>query len=140
MQVFERLGLSLYDFMRKNSYKPFHLGTVRDFGVQLLRAVAYLHDLQLIHTDLKPENILLESSEYDKQTPPPGSRCGPTRGGLRGEGSEEGAVMRVLAPGGAPEASQVWLGRGRGGAYRGLCAFALIWRQHSGQHCGRFDL
>ena len=74
-QVFERLGLSLYDFLRKNSYKPFHLNTVRDFGQQLLRAVAYLHDLQLIHTDLKPENILLQSSEYDKQTPPPGSRC-----------------------------------------------------------------
>jgi serine/threonine protein kinase len=74
--VFERLGLSLYDFLRKNSYKPFHLDILRAFGRQLLEAVAYLHDLTLIHTDLKPENILLESSEYDKQTPPPGSRCG----------------------------------------------------------------
>jgi len=75
VQVFERLGLSLYDFLRKNSYKPFHLDIVRAFGRQLLEAVAYLHDLALIHTDLKPENILLQSSEYDKQTPPPGSRC-----------------------------------------------------------------
>ena len=73
--MFERLGLSLYDFLRKNSYKPFHLDILRAFGRQLLEAVAYLHDLTLIHTDLKPENILLESSEYDKQTPPPGSRC-----------------------------------------------------------------
>jgi len=72
--VFERLGLSLYDFLRKNSYKPFHLDILRAFGRQLLEAVAYLHDLTLIHTDLKPENILLQSSEYDKQTPPPGSR------------------------------------------------------------------
>ena len=72
--MFERLGLSLYDFLRKNSYKPFHLDILRAFGRQLLEAVAYLHDLTLIHTDLKPENILLQSSEYDKQTPPPGSR------------------------------------------------------------------
>lgn len=27
--VFERLGLSLYDFMRKNAYKPFPLDMVR---------------------------------------------------------------------------------------------------------------
>ena len=27
--VFERLGLSLYDFLRKNSYKPFHIELVR---------------------------------------------------------------------------------------------------------------
>ena len=27
--VFEKLGLSLYDFLRKNSYKPFHVDLVR---------------------------------------------------------------------------------------------------------------
>jgi len=73
--VFERLGLSLYDFLRKNSYRPFHLDIIRAFGRQLLEAVAYLHDLALIHTDLKPENILLQSPVYNKKTPPPGSRC-----------------------------------------------------------------
>lgn len=26
--VFEKLGLSLYDFLRKNSYKPFHVDMV----------------------------------------------------------------------------------------------------------------
>lgn len=26
--VFEKLGLSLYDFLRKNSYKPFHVELV----------------------------------------------------------------------------------------------------------------
>lgn len=42
------------------------IGQVRQFGRQLLRSVAYLHDLSLVHTDLKPENIMLESGEYDK--------------------------------------------------------------------------
>mmetsp|Transcript_10820 Transcript_10820/g.32467 ORF Transcript_10820/g.32467 Transcript_10820/m.32467 type:complete len:449 (-) Transcript_10820:2900-4246(-) len=74
--VFERLGLSLYDFLRKNSYRPFAHHIVVAFGRQLLEAVAFLHDLGLIHTDLKPENILLQSPAYQKKTPPPGSRLG----------------------------------------------------------------
>ncbi|XP_020597284.1 serine/threonine-protein kinase AFC3 isoform X4 [Phalaenopsis equestris] len=64
--VCEKLGPSLYDFLRKNKYCPFPVELVREFGRQLLEAVAYMHDLQLIHTDLKPENILLVSSEYIK--------------------------------------------------------------------------
>ena len=43
------------------------LQQVRSFGQQLLESVAYLHDLELIHTDLKPENILLVSLEHSKQ-------------------------------------------------------------------------
>ena len=52
--VFEKYGLSLFDFMKQNDYKPFTLTEVRIFGHQLLNAVAFLHDLTLIHTDLKP--------------------------------------------------------------------------------------
>ncbi len=81
--VFERLGLSLYDFLRKNSYRPFHADIIRAFGRQLLEAVAYLHDLGLIHTDLKPENILLQSPQYDKKTPPASSRQAPPQPGFR---------------------------------------------------------
>ncbi|KAK6146951.1 hypothetical protein DH2020_017863 [Rehmannia glutinosa] len=64
--VFEKLGPSLYDFLRKNSYRSFPIDLVREFGRQLLESVAFMHDLRLIHTDLKPENILLVSSEYIK--------------------------------------------------------------------------
>ncbi|GBG63154.1 hypothetical protein CBR_g36923 [Chara braunii] len=74
--VFERLGPSLYDFLRKNNYRPFAIDLVRDFGVQLLEAVAFMHDLSLIHTDLKPENILLVSSEYAKYPEPKASQPG----------------------------------------------------------------
>lgn len=61
--VFERLGPSLYDFLRKNSYRAFPIDLVREFARQILESVAFMHDLRLIHTDLKPENILLVSSE-----------------------------------------------------------------------------
>ncbi|XP_072954303.1 serine/threonine-protein kinase AFC1-like isoform X1 [Typha angustifolia] len=62
--VFEKLGPSLYDFLRKNSYRSFPIDLVRELGRQILESVAFMHDLRLIHTDLKPENILLVSSDY----------------------------------------------------------------------------
>ena len=61
--VFECLGPSLYDFIKKHDYRPFPLYCVRDFAQQLLEALEFLHSFQLIHTDLKPENILLCDSE-----------------------------------------------------------------------------
>ncbi|KAI5665091.1 hypothetical protein M9H77_24414 [Catharanthus roseus] len=64
--VFEKLGPSLYDFLRKNNYRSFPIDLVREIGRQLLECVAFMHDLHLIHTDLKPENILLVSPEYIK--------------------------------------------------------------------------
>ncbi|KAL6344978.1 hypothetical protein AAG906_007709 [Vitis piasezkii] len=64
--VFEKLGPSLFDFLKRNKYCPFPVDLVREFGRQLLESVAYVHDLCLIHTDLKPENILLVSSECIK--------------------------------------------------------------------------
>ncbi|KAK3132646.1 hypothetical protein QOZ80_6AG0525620 [Eleusine coracana subsp. coracana] len=68
--VCEKLGPSLYDFLRKTGYHPFPVDLVRQIGEQLLESVAFMHHLQLIHTDLKPENILLVSSDYVKLPDP----------------------------------------------------------------------
>lgn len=65
--VFEKLGASLYDFMRRNGYRPFPLDLVQHFARQLLVAIDFLHSLNITHTDLKPENILLvDSANYRK--------------------------------------------------------------------------
>ncbi|XP_024985461.1 serine/threonine-protein kinase AFC3 isoform X3 [Cynara cardunculus var. scolymus] len=64
--VFEKLGPSLFDYLKRNKYCPFPVDLVREIGRQLLESVAYMHSLCLIHTDLKPENILLVSPEYLK--------------------------------------------------------------------------
>ncbi|CAK8562954.1 unnamed protein product [Lathyrus sativus] len=64
--VFEKLGPSLYDFLRKNNYRSFPIDLVREIGRQLLECIAFMHDLHMIHTDLKPENILLVSPDYVK--------------------------------------------------------------------------
>ncbi|KAG5334301.1 DOA kinase, partial [Acromyrmex charruanus] len=63
--AFEMLGLSVFDFLRDNSYQPYPLEHVRHMGYQLCYAVKFLHDNKLTHTDLKPENILFVDSEYD---------------------------------------------------------------------------
>lgn len=57
--VFEPLGISLYDLIKKNGYVGFPLETVRTICRQLLQAMEFLHSISLIHTDLKLENILL---------------------------------------------------------------------------------
>ncbi|KAJ1843401.1 serine threonine protein kinase CMGC group, partial [Coemansia sp. RSA 2703] len=63
--VFDLLGPSVFDFLKENEFRPFSLHHVQLFAEQLLRSVAFLHSLDLVHTDLKPENILLESGDYD---------------------------------------------------------------------------
>jgi dual-specificity kinase len=67
--VFEKLGPSLYDFLRRNEYQPFPVQLVQHFCRQLLEAIAYMHELTLIHTDLKPENILLAGCSTVKEVP-----------------------------------------------------------------------
>jgi serine/threonine protein kinase len=57
--VFESLGFSLYDYLKKHKYRPFSPKYVRAFSKQLLHAISFMHGMRLIHTDLKLENILL---------------------------------------------------------------------------------
>ncbi|PWN25748.1 kinase-like protein [Jaminaea rosea] len=65
--VSELLGKSVFDFLKDNQFNPFPPAHIWSFGQQLLKSVAFLHRLNLVHTDLKPENILLVNSEYDYQ-------------------------------------------------------------------------
>ncbi|XP_031104098.1 serine/threonine-protein kinase AFC3 [Ipomoea triloba] len=87
--VFEKLGPSLYDLLKRNKYCPFPLDLVREFGRQLLESVTYMHGLRLIHTDLKPENILLVSSEsirlpsYKRSSVDMNNRCLPKSSAIK---------------------------------------------------------
>ncbi|KAI5843176.1 kinase-like domain-containing protein [Tricharina praecox] len=57
--VTDLLGMSVFDFLKGNQFAPFPSTHIQSFARQLFTSVAFLHDLNLIHTDLKPENILL---------------------------------------------------------------------------------
>lgn len=63
--AFDMLGLSVFDFLKDNNYRPYALEQVRHVSYQLCYAVKFLHDNKLTHTDLKPENILFVDSDYD---------------------------------------------------------------------------
>ncbi|TDH69276.1 hypothetical protein CCR75_002550 [Bremia lactucae] len=64
--VFERLGCSLYDYLKNHDYKPFPLHCIRAYAWQLLTSLESIHSIRLIHTDLKPENILLVDDEEER--------------------------------------------------------------------------
>lgn len=57
--VFEQLGSSLYEYSKALRHRPMPLYCVQAFSEQLLRAIAFMRDIRLVHTDLKPENVLL---------------------------------------------------------------------------------
>ncbi|XP_061595086.1 dual specificity protein kinase CLK2-like [Cololabis saira] len=63
--VFELLGLSTFEFLRRNNFHPFSVEQIRRMAYQIFRAVCFLHRNKLTHTDLKPENILLVCSDCD---------------------------------------------------------------------------
>ncbi|KAL6720610.1 serine threonine protein kinase CMGC group [Lecanora helva] len=66
--VTDLLGQSVFDFLKGNSFVPFPSSQIQSFARQLFTSVAFLHDLNLIHTDLKPENILLVGNSYQTFT------------------------------------------------------------------------
>ncbi|MCJ1458343.1 dual specificity protein kinase kns1 [Mycoblastus sanguinarius] len=66
--VTDLLGQSVFDFLKGNSFVPFPSSQIQSFARQLFTSVAFLHDLNLIHTDLKPENILLVANSYQTFT------------------------------------------------------------------------
>ncbi|KAK3942361.1 dual specificity protein kinase lkh1 [Diplogelasinospora grovesii] len=66
--VMDLLGQSVFDFLKSNNFVPFPNSQIQHFAKQLFTSVAFLHDLNLIHTDLKPENILLCHNDYQTFT------------------------------------------------------------------------
>lgn len=76
--VFESLGPSLYDALKKHDYKPFPMVCVQDFAIQLLEVLDFLHgECGIVHTDLKIENILLMNDRevmYENQLVPESTR------------------------------------------------------------------
>jgi len=58
--LFELLGVSLYDLLRKTRFTGVSLNLVKKFGVQLLHSLAFLRreDVDVLHCDVKPEVLM----------------------------------------------------------------------------------
>ena len=57
---FELMSINLYEFLKLNDFEGLSLSLIRRFAIQLLYALKYLRENEVIHCDLKPENILLK--------------------------------------------------------------------------------
>jgi hypothetical protein len=62
--VTEKLGFSLYDYIKMNHYYGFPLKNIQIFAKEILEGVNFLHKNGFIDSDLKPENILFSNNDY----------------------------------------------------------------------------
>ena len=60
---FELFSINLYEFIKNNNFQGVSLSLIRRFAIQMLQALKFLRDEDIIHCDLKPENILLKSPD-----------------------------------------------------------------------------
>lgn len=57
--VCEMYGANLYELLVRFNLRGLRVATVRDIVVQMMNALCYIYNLNIIHADIKPENILL---------------------------------------------------------------------------------
>ena len=60
---FELFSVNLYEFIKGNNFQGVSLSLIRRFAIQILQALLYMGQENIIHCDLKPENILLKSQD-----------------------------------------------------------------------------
>ncbi|XP_042362988.1 dual specificity tyrosine-phosphorylation-regulated kinase 1A-like [Plectropomus leopardus] len=56
---FEKLDISLYEFLRRNPLKSLELENIRPIVQQLATALNFLRSVGVVHADLKPANIMM---------------------------------------------------------------------------------
>jgi dual-specificity kinase len=68
--VFEPLGMSLYDLLKRNDYIGMYMSDIQLIAHACIEALDFCHSCNLVHTDIKAENILLVSNRLDLADPP----------------------------------------------------------------------
>lgn len=78
--TFELLNITLYDLLKITKFAGLPRDRVRRIGSQILQALFYMEQANIIHCDLKPENVLLvwpQSSEQENTLQVPGQKPRP---------------------------------------------------------------
>ncbi|XP_057651357.1 serine/threonine-protein kinase Doa-like [Diorhabda carinulata] len=63
--IFEMLGPSVHEFMKRNGFQPYPMDQIRHITHQVCSSVKFLHDYKITHTDIKPGNLLFVHSDYE---------------------------------------------------------------------------
>ena len=58
--TFEMLHKNLYQFLKDHHFSGFSQDLIRRFAIQILQALLFFKNNNIIHCDLKPENIMLK--------------------------------------------------------------------------------
>jgi len=56
----------MFEYMKEREFEGFPTGQIRDYTIQMLKALTFLEDRHIIHCDLKPENILIVDRDSQK--------------------------------------------------------------------------
>lgn len=60
--IFELLHTDLFEHLRATGFVGFSTDKIKDYAIQIMRALVFLEKHKIIHCDLKPENILCVDS------------------------------------------------------------------------------
>ena len=64
VMVMELLGRSLGSISRQ--YKKLPIWTVLQMGIEMMKAIQYVHERGIIHRDIKPDNMCLDLTKSNK--------------------------------------------------------------------------
>ena len=64
--LYEKLDVSLYEFIKASGFKGIMVPKLADFAIQMVEALAFLARMKIIHTDIKLENIMLVAPNSHK--------------------------------------------------------------------------
>jgi len=63
--VFELLSINIYELIQIYDFDGLPMRMIRNYAKQILEALKYMKQENIIHCDLKPENILLHDKEAE---------------------------------------------------------------------------
>ena len=58
--TFEMLSINLYQMLKICKFKGFDIKVIQNMAIQILIALRFIRQNEIVHCDLKPENILLK--------------------------------------------------------------------------------
>ena len=65
--VFNLYNNNLYVELKNRNFKPFSVEVVKKYTYQMINALCYLKDIQLIHCDIKPENTVIVNFNEEQE-------------------------------------------------------------------------